>query len=125
MKNSLATMAVASLLPVLPVVPAKADVTLINVFEVPPGEEETVVAAWEKARDFLARQPGYVSTALHRAATPGARFQLINIAKWESPDSFAAATARMRKSGIFPKIEGLGINPALYTIIRDDSGAAD
>ena len=62
--------------------PGAADVTLINVFEVPDGQTEAVIAAWEAARDFMSEQPGYVHTALHRATAPDARFQLVNIAIW-------------------------------------------
>ncbi|UOP00327.1 antibiotic biosynthesis monooxygenase family protein [Kingella potus] len=45
-------------------------VTLINVFEVPKGSEEAAIQSWEKSRDFLARQKGYISTKLHRAIRP-------------------------------------------------------
>lgn len=105
--------------------PAAAEVTLINVFDVPAGQEDTVIAAWEKARDFLAQEPGYISTALHRATGPETRFKLINIARWESPESFAAATAKMRAAGIFPRIPGLGVHPSLYRVIRTDDPAFD
>jgi hypothetical protein len=40
---------------------------LINAFEVPVAEAERFIAAWEKARDYLMSQPGYVDTALHQA----------------------------------------------------------
>jgi len=39
--------------------------TLINAFEVPDGDAEQFIAAWEKTRDYLETQPGYVDTALH------------------------------------------------------------
>ena len=42
-------------------------VVLINLFEVPAGADEGFIGAWERARDFLAAQPGYRSTALHRS----------------------------------------------------------
>ena len=42
--------------------------TLINAFEVPPGDAENFIAAWEKTRDYLQTQPGYIDTALHQAA---------------------------------------------------------
>lgn len=100
--------------------PAAAEVTLINVFEVPAGRQEEVIAAWEKARDFLKGEPGYITTALHQAIAPDARFALINVARWESPEAFAKATRRMGEAGIFPKIDGLGVNPALYRVVRGD-----
>ena len=52
---------------------------LINAFEVPGEEADQFVAAWEKTRDYLATQPGYVDTALHQAVAPGADFQFVNI----------------------------------------------
>jgi len=100
--------------------PAHADVVLINVFEVPDGQEEQVVAAWEKARDFLSNQPGYVSTRLHQSLDPEARFSLINVAKWENPEAFQAAIANMNQANIFPEIDGLNYTPALYNIVSDD-----
>ena len=33
-------------------------VILINAFEVPGGQAELFIAAWEKTRDYLAAQPG-------------------------------------------------------------------
>lgn len=104
--------------------PASAEVTLINAFEVPDRQLEETIEAWEAARDFLSAEPGYVSTALHQAITPDARFQLVNIAIWESPEAFAAATARMRELEIMPPIGGLRYHPALYTVIRSDAPAA-
>ena len=103
--------------------PAAAETTLINVFQVPQGKETQAIAAWEAARDFLARQPGYRSTVLHQAITPDARFQLINVAKWESPEHFAKAAAAMREAKVFPPIEGLSFDAALYRPIREDGGA--
>jgi heme-degrading monooxygenase HmoA len=54
-------------------------VTLINPFEVPKGKEEAVLKMWEKAAEFMKKQPGFVSTRLHRALSPEARFHLINV----------------------------------------------
>ncbi len=95
-------------------------VILINVFEVPVGKEDETLHLWEQARDYLKNQPGYITTALHQSMMPDARFSLINIARWESVESFKAAIASMRAdSGIKP-VEGLVSNPALYQVIRRD-----
>jgi hypothetical protein len=37
------------------------NVVLINLFEVPAGSEDAALRYWEAARDFMARQPGFVS----------------------------------------------------------------
>jgi hypothetical protein len=44
---------------------AMADpLVLINTFEVSHEDAERFIAAWERTRDYLASQPGYVDTAL-------------------------------------------------------------
>jgi hypothetical protein len=95
------------------------NVVLINVFEVQPGTEEEAVRWWGAARDFLARQPGYVSTRLHRALRPDARFQLVNVAEWASAEAFQAATARMRRELAAAPPPGLRFTPALYRVTRE------
>src|SRR3712207_3362431 len=89
------------------------NVMLINVFEVQPGTEEEAIRYWEAARDFLARQPGYVSTRLHRALRPDARFQLIKVAEWTSAEAFQAATARMQRE------VAMAPPPGLYRVVRE------
>ena len=65
---------------------------LINVFEVPAGQdEEEFLAGWEQGKAIMERQPGYLSTALHRSLDPTAQFRSINVAHWESAQDFSAA----------------------------------
>jgi heme oxygenase (mycobilin-producing) len=92
--------------------------TLINAFEVAGDEAERFVAAWEKARDYLAGQPGYVGTALHQAVSPGTDFPFVNIAHWRSADDFAAAT---RSPGFRESAAGLAgyrSHPGLYRTVH-------
>jgi antibiotic biosynthesis monooxygenase len=63
-------------------------VVLINLFEVPPGADEGFVAGWERARDFLQGQDGYLSTELHRSLAADADFR----------SSTSAATRARRRS---------------------------
>jgi heme-degrading monooxygenase HmoA len=66
---------------------------LINAFEVSRRDyAERFIAAWEKTRDYLSAQPGYVDTALHQAVTPHADFQFVNIGRWQTVEDFQAAT---------------------------------
>ena len=115
--KSLSALALAGALAAAPA--AAEPVTLINVFEVPSGRLEETLRYWEAARDFLAREPGYIRTRLHQAITPEARFQLINLAEWESPEAFQAATARMTRELRVPAPEGLRFTPALYRAVRE------
>jgi heme-degrading monooxygenase HmoA len=67
-------------------------VILINPFEVPDGtNDEDFLRRWERAADYMRQQPGFVSTRLHRALRPDARFRFVNVAEWESPQAFQAA----------------------------------
>ena len=66
-------------------------VTLINPFEVDPSTSDEFIGSWQKAADYMRRQPGFISTRLHRALAPNARFHFINVAEWESPQHFMAA----------------------------------
>jgi len=67
---------------------------LINTFEVPSGADESFLADWERAHDFLLSQPGYRSSQLHKSVELGADFRYINVAVWDSEDAFRAATSR-------------------------------
>ncbi|SHG74862.1 antibiotic biosynthesis monooxygenase family protein [Flagellimonas flava] len=94
-------------------------IILINPFEVPDGKLEESVTYWEACRDFLKKQPGYISTELHETIKDDAKFELINVAVWESPKAFTEASKKMAKElGVAPP-EGLKANPSLYTVIRD------
>ena len=93
-------------------------VILINAFEVPPEDAENFIAAWERTRDYLQTQPGYVETALHQAATPDAEFQFVNIARWQTADDFMAA---IRSPGFLESAAGMSgyrPHPALCRVVR-------
>jgi heme oxygenase (mycobilin-producing) len=74
-------------------------VILINAFEVPAQADDRFVEGWERARDFLSTQAGYVSSSLHRSISPDADFRFVNIARWESIEAFQAATSRPEFTG--------------------------
>ena len=90
---------------------------LINVFEVPEGRHEEFLAGWEEAKRFMERQPGYVSTALHRSLDPQARFRYINIAVWESPADFNAALNHPDFVAYRDRVP-FAHYPSVYTVIR-------
>ena len=59
-------------------------VVLINAFEVPEGEDDAFLQAWERSRQFLNAQEGYLATRLHRSISPAADFRFVNVALWQS-----------------------------------------
>lgn len=95
------------------------NVIVINPFEVPAGREEQAVSTWEKFAEYFCKQPGYVSTTLHRAINPDARFHLVSISEWASADQFAAALQNPMVRAIAEgAMEDLRYYPGLYEVIR-------
>jgi heme-degrading monooxygenase HmoA len=93
-------------------------VVLINAFEVPGGEAERFIGAWERTRGYLAAQPGYVDTALHQAMTPGADFQFVNIAWWQTAEEFQAPTQSPGFREAAAGLAGYRSHPGLYRVVR-------
>jgi heme-degrading monooxygenase HmoA len=90
-------------------------VVLINAFEVPAGEDKAFLQGWERARDFLSMQEGYVSSRLHRSTSPAADFRFVNVALWQSQQAFRAATAELSHETVpFP------FHASLYEVVRED-----
>lgn len=97
----------------------KKNTVLINPFEVPKGKLEASIKYWEACRDFLKTQPGYISTKLHQSIKDDAKFELINVAVWESPKAFTDAMQKMMKQPEIIPVKGLKPTPSLYTVIRE------
>jgi heme-degrading monooxygenase HmoA len=57
-------------------------VVFINTFHVSPDEVEAFMAAWTVDGEFMKKQPGYISTQLHRGIAGSTTF--INVAAWDS-----------------------------------------
>jgi heme-degrading monooxygenase HmoA len=92
--------------------------TLINAFEVPSDQAEQFIAAWEKTRDYLSSQPGYVDTALHQAVSPSADFRFVNIGHWDSAEEFMAATQSPGFRESAAGLAGYRPHPGLYRVVR-------
>ena len=64
-------------------------VVLVNLFNVAEGDIPALMAAWESDANWMKRQPGYISTQLHRAI--GGSCVFMNYAVWESVAHFRTA----------------------------------
>jgi heme-degrading monooxygenase HmoA len=64
-------------------------VVLINLFQVAEADISGLLKAWEDDANWMKRQPGYISTQLHRAI--GGSNLFLNYAVWESVAHFRAA----------------------------------
>ncbi len=96
-----------------------APVILINPFEVAAGREDEFVRLWEAAAAYMQRQPGYVSTRLHRALLPNARFAFVNVGEFESPDQFLAAISTDEFQQLAGAMSDFPAAPALYEVVRE------
>jgi heme oxygenase (mycobilin-producing) len=92
-------------------------VVLINAFEVPEGDDEAFLAGWERQREFLGAQDGYLSTRLHRSLSPDADFRFVNVARWESQQAFRDATSQpeFRTTPV-----AFRFHASLYEVVRED-----
>ncbi len=66
-----------------------APVVLVNVFTLDKADEPTFLEVWRDDAEFMKRQPGFISTQLHRAIGESPTY--LNTAIWESTAAFRAA----------------------------------
>ena len=64
-------------------------VVLVNVFTLDKADEQAFLQAWQPDAEFMKRQPGFISTQLHRAIGESPAY--LNYAVWESTAHFRAA----------------------------------
>jgi len=64
-------------------------VVLVNLFTLDKADEQTFLNVWQDDAAFMKRQPGFISTQLHRAI--GENPTYLNYAVWESTAAFRAA----------------------------------
>lgn len=66
-----------------------APVVLVNVFTLDKADEQAFLQAWQADAAVMKRQPGFISTQLHRAIGDSPTY--FNYAVWESTADFRAA----------------------------------
>src|ERR1700759_5099821 len=64
-------------------------VVLVNTFILDKTDEQALLEAWQADAEFMKRQPGFISTQLHRAIGESPTY--LNYAVWETTASFRAA----------------------------------
>jgi heme-degrading monooxygenase HmoA len=68
-------------------------VTLINAFEIATADLEAFVVQWEERAALMRTKPGFRSFHLYRALSSDARFQLVNVAEWDTEEDLRTATS--------------------------------
>ena len=64
-------------------------VVLVNVFTLGKDDEPAFLKTWQDDAAFMKRQPGFISTQLHRALGDSPTY--LNYAVWETTAAFRAA----------------------------------
>ena len=67
----------------------QSPVVLVNIFQVAEADIPSLLEAWAQDAAWMKRQPGYISTQLHRGIAGST--VLMNYAVWESVAQFRAA----------------------------------
>jgi len=96
-------------------------VTLINVFEMHSDHVDAFIEQWRERAEMMSTKPGFLNSHLHRALSPDAKFQIVNVAHWESADAMEAATAdpefQRRIRAVTANVEKpVSAHPALYAV---------
>jgi heme-degrading monooxygenase HmoA len=89
-------------------------VVLINVFEVSGGMENEFVEWWKNCSEALKKEPGFIDAQLHRNLKSASRFQFINVAHWETEETFVQA--RTKNKEVLRANAAWKGNPAIYEV---------
>jgi heme-degrading monooxygenase HmoA len=65
----------------------------INLYELPPEEDDGFVEQWTHVRGTVSGRPGYIGSVLSRSDDPDATFRWVNVSPWTDIDDFTAAVA--------------------------------
>jgi heme-degrading monooxygenase HmoA len=88
-------------------------VVLVNTFVAPPEDADRFLAAWAADAEIMKRQPGFISTQLHRGIAGSGAF--LNYAVWESVAHFRAAFANPEfRARLAEYPEGATASPHLF-----------
>ena len=74
-------------------------VTLINVFETKPEQQQELIDQWIRLAEEVKKEPGFIGAALHRSAD-GTR--VINYAQWRSEADYGSGCRRSTASNSPP-----------------------
>jgi heme-degrading monooxygenase HmoA len=92
-------------------------VTLINVFETTPEQQQALIDQWVRFTEVIRNEPGYVGTALHKS-TDGTR--VMNYAHWRSQADFDAFLGKHGADFAQFTLNASRIDPHTYTVVYLD-----
>ena len=85
---------------------------LVNTFVVPPENADRLLAVWATDAAIMKRQPGFISTQLHRGIAGGGTF--LNYAVWETTGLRAAFSNPEFQAQLTHYPESVTVSPHLF-----------
>lgn len=89
-------------------------VTLINVFETQPEQQQTLIEQWMRFAEEVKEEPGLIGTALHRS-TDGTR--VINYAQWRSEADYSSFVQKYNEQFTTRLPLAERVDPHLYEVV--------
>jgi heme-degrading monooxygenase HmoA len=89
-------------------------VTLINVFETKPEQQQELIDQWIRFVESIKEEPGLIGTALHRS-TDGTR--VVNYAQWRSKEDFESFVQNYREQMEVRRPLAQRVDPHLYELV--------
>ncbi len=89
-------------------------VTLINVFETKPEQQQELIDQWIRFVEEVAGEPGMIGAALHRS-TDGTR--VVNYAQWRSVEDFESFVKKYREQMDARRPLAQRVDPHLYEVV--------
>ena len=102
-----------------------AGVTMINVIEIPADQIDKFLTGWKERAHIMSTLPGFRDYQLHQALLEDSRFQLVNVAHWDSREAVEAAMSNPEFQANRRAVElrgDLDVKPyaALYKVVVSD-----
>lgn len=89
-------------------------VTLINVFETEPEQQQELINQWIRFVQEVKNEPGLIGAALHKS-TDGTR--VINYAQWRSEEEYANFVKKYIEPIAPPLSLASRVDPHLYEVV--------
>jgi len=89
-------------------------VTLINVFETKPEQQQELIDQWIRFVEEVTGEPGMIGAALHRS-TDGTR--VVNYAQWRSEEDFESFVKKYREQMDARRPLAERVDPHLYEVV--------
>ncbi|WP_067842240.1 antibiotic biosynthesis monooxygenase family protein [Nocardia lijiangensis] len=95
-------------------------VTFINVLEISADRIDDFVEQWRERASLMRKAPGFRDVRLHRALLPNTRFQLVNVAHWDSVEACEAAGLNKTVVASVAEAEKIAeAHPGLYEVVAE------